>query len=159
MNGAARPPHASDHAALLALNNAHALELSWLTDAALAALLAGAWHARTVGDADALLLAFDQDAGYANANFAWFAARHARFVYIDRVVVADHARGGGLAAMLYAELIERARAAGHARLCCEVNHLPPNPASQVFHARLGFVPVGRATLAGGKQVDYLELAL
>ena len=41
-------------------------------------------------------------------------------------------------------------------VCCEVNAVPPNPASQAFHERLGFVQVGSAQLAGGaKTVTYM----
>ena len=34
---------------------------------------------------------------------------------------------------------------------------PPNPASDAFHERLGFVEVGQARLRNGKFVRYLEL--
>lgn len=154
-----RAPRAEEYPALLALNNAHATELSWQDPAAFAALLDDAWHVRTVGGADALLVAFDQDAAYDNANFAWFAARYRRFVYVDRIVVAGRARGLGHAVRLYRDLVERARAAGHALLACEINREPPNPGSRAFHERLGFAPVGDARLAGGKHVDYFVLRL
>ncbi len=154
-----RPVGAADHAALLALNNAHATELSWLDAPALARLLGIALHARTVGTCSALLVALDQDAPYANPNFAWFAARHRRFVYIDRVVVAASARGQGLARRLYRDLADTARAQGHSLLACEINLDPPNPASADFHRGLGFVSVGSARLPGGKQVGYHLCAL
>ena len=49
------------------------------------------------------------------------------------------------------------RAAGHARVVCEVNSDPPNPASDAFHAALGFAEVGQAVLATqGKVVRYLS---
>lgn len=146
--------------ALLALNNAHALELSWLAPERLVQLVGEAFVARRVGVADALLLAFDQDADYDSVNFLWFRERFDRFVYVDRVVVADAARGRGLARRLYADLFAAARAAGHARIVCEVNSDPPNPASDAFHAALGFVPVGTAEIHGGKKtVTYLERRL
>lgn len=146
--------------ALLALNNDHALELSWLTTEALAKLVAEAFVARRVGVADALLLAFDQDAPYDSVNFLWFRKRFERFVYVDRVVVADAARGRGLARRLYDDLFAVARAAGHERIVCEVNADPPNPASEAFHAALGFAAVGAAAIHGGKKtVTYLERGL
>ncbi|MFY8143737.1 MAG: GNAT family N-acetyltransferase [Caulobacter sp.] len=147
-------------AALLALNNAHAVELSWLEPERLARLVAEAFLARRVGVADALLLTFDQDADYDSPNFLWFRARYPTFVYVDRVVVADSARGRGLAKALYDDLFAAAKAAGHARIVCEVNSDPPNPASDAFHAALGFVPVGTAEIHGGKKtVTYLERRL
>ncbi|KTF30162.1 GNAT family acetyltransferase, partial [Xanthomonas vesicatoria] len=81
-----RAVQAHDHPALLALNNAHATALSLLDADGLAALLQMAWHARLVPPADGLLIALDQSAAYANANFAWLAERFTRFVYVDRIV-------------------------------------------------------------------------
>ncbi|HJV43881.1 GNAT family N-acetyltransferase, partial [Caulobacter sp.] len=133
-----------DGEALLALNNDHAVELSWLAPERLIRLVSEAFVARRAGVADALLLAFDQDADYDSVNFLWFRERFPRFVYVDRVVVSDAARGRGLARRLYNDLFAAARAAGHARIVCEVNSDPPNPASDAFHAALGFAPVGTA---------------
>ncbi|CAE1132694.1 GNAT family N-acetyltransferase [Xanthomonas euroxanthea] len=148
-----------DHRALLALNNAHATELSLLDADGLADLLQLAWHARIVAPADGLLIALDQRAVYANPNFAWMARRFARFVYIDRIVIAAHAHRRGLARQLYDELIHVARAAAQPRLVCEVNLVPPNPASLALHLQLGFRPIGNALLGNGKHVQYLEKLL
>ncbi|EJL21686.1 putative acetyltransferase, GNAT superfamily [Caulobacter sp. AP07] len=146
--------------ALLALNNAHAMELSWLEPDRLAHLVAEAFLAKRIGEADALLLAFDQDADYDSPNFLWFRARYPRFVYVDRIVVAAHARGRGHARRLYLDLFEQALRAGHARVVCEVNAIPPNPASDAFHAELGFVEVGTGEIHGGsKTVTYLARPL
>lgn len=150
----------SDGEALLALNNAHAVELSWLEPEKLAHLVAQAFVARRVGVADALLLTFDQAADYDSVNYLWFRERYPAFVYVDRVVVADSARGRGLARALYDDLFAAAKAAGHQRIVCEVNSDPPNPASDRFHAALGFVTVGTAAIHGGKKtVTYLERRL
>ena len=69
--------------ALLALNNAHAQELSWLEAERLEYLISEAFLARRIGRLDAFLLAFDQDARYDSPNFIWFRARYPRFVYVD----------------------------------------------------------------------------
>jgi predicted GNAT superfamily acetyltransferase len=143
-------------AAMLALNNAHARELSWLEPARLEQFVADAFLARRVGCLDAFLLAFDQDAPYHSPNFLWFRARYPRFVYVDRVVVASAARGRGLARALYDDLLDEARLRGHEHIVCEVNLAPPNPASDAFHAALRFAEVGRATIYdGSKTVRYL----
>jgi predicted GNAT superfamily acetyltransferase len=150
----------ADGHALLALNNDHAVELSWLEPERLTHLVGEAFVARRVGMADALLLTFDHTANYDSPNFLWFRERYPAFVYVDRVVVADAARGRGLARRLYDDLFAAAKAAGHERIVCEVNSDPPNPASDAFHAALGFVPVGTAQIHGGKKtVTYLERAL
>jgi hypothetical protein len=153
-------PLDADDAAALALNNAHATELSFLDPARFAALVRGAFRARRIGDVEALLLAFDQDADYDSPNFLWFRERYPRFVYVDRIVVAPAARGRGLARRLYDDLFAEAHRRGHDQIVCEVNTQPPNPASDAFHARLGFTEVGRATLPGGaKAVRYLRRVL
>ena len=92
------------HGDVLALNNAHAVELSWLEPGELFALLGQAFYARRVGKVDAFLLAFDQDATYDSPNYRWFCERYPRFVYVDRVVVTKAARGRGLARLLYGDL-------------------------------------------------------
>jgi uncharacterized protein len=145
---------------LLALNNAHARELSWLEPDRLGHLVSEAFLALRIGSVDAFLLAFDQDADYDSPNFVWFRARLARFVYIDRVVVAPSARGRGHARRLYNTLFEQASDSGHERVVCEVNSDPPNPASDAFHAASGFVEVGMAVIHGGnKTVRYLSREL
>jgi hypothetical protein len=141
---------------LLALNNAHAQELSWLEPERLRHLVAEAFYARRIGNLDAFLLAFDQDARYDSPNFLWFRDRYQRFVYVDRIVVASSARGLGCARRLYHGLFEQAVRAGHERVVCEVNSNPPNPGSDAFHAALGFVEVGSAAIHNGaKTVRYL----
>ena len=146
--------------ALLALNNAHAVELSWLEPERFAALVALAFWARQVGTDDAFLIAMDQDAAYDSPNFLWLRARYDRFVYVDRVVVADHARSRGLAQRLYAELFVAAANAGHTCVLCEVNSAPPNPASERFHLAQGFSEIGSAEIYGGeKTVRYLMRAV
>ena len=123
---------------LLALNNAHATELSWLEPDRLVQLVSTAWLALRIGNVAAFLLAFDHEAAYDAGNFLWFRARHARFVYIDRVVVAASARGRGHARRLCDAVFRRASDAGHDRIVCEVNVVPPNPVSAAFHAAQGF---------------------
>ena len=148
--------------ALLALNNAHAQQLSWLAPERLAHLVGQAFLARRIGLLDAFALAMDQDADYDSPNFQWFRARYRRFVYVDRIVVAASVRGRGYARKLYGDVFQHARRAGHARVVCEVNSRPPNPESEAFHAALGFVGVGSATIHNdSKTVRYLlrELAV
>src|SRR5260370_13536851 len=83
-----------------------------------------------------------------------------RFVYVDRVVVASSAGGRGYARRLYLDLLEDAVRAGHERVVCEINRRPPNPESDAFHAALGFVDVGSASIHNdSKTVRYLLRAL
>ena len=146
--------------ALLALNNAHAQELSWLEPERLEHLDQQAFLARRIGNLDAFLLAFDQDADYDSPNFLWFRERDERFVYVDRIVIALSARGLGLARLLHRELSAEAARVRHSCVACEVNSEPPNPASDAFHDALGLSEVGSARIHNGsKTVRYLLRAL
>ncbi len=153
--------HLSSLQGVLALNNEHAKETSFLDEESLAGLIKMAFYAEGVDrGATAFLIALDQGADYINPNFSWFLARYKSFVYIDRIIVAGSARGRGLARMLYEDLFSRAKAAGHERVVCEVNLEPPNPASDAFHATMGFVEVGQASIHNGtKTVRYFEKLL
>ena len=44
-------------------------------------------------------------------------------------------------------------------MTCEVNSDPPNPASDVFHAAMGFSVTGEALLDNGKTVRYMARLL
>jgi poly(A) polymerase/tRNA nucleotidyltransferase (CCA-adding enzyme) len=141
---------------LLTLNNRHAQALSWLTEARLIELVGHAFVAWRIGDVEAFILAFDQDAPYDGENFLWFKARYPRFIYVDRVVVAEAARGRGYAKRLYADLFATAARRGHSLIACEVNADPPNLESDMFHKRFGFQQVGSASLRSDeKTVRYL----
>ena len=144
---------------LLALNNAHAAQLSWLEPERLHHLIGQAFLARRIGNVDAFLLALDHGADYDSPNFLWFRSRYQRFVYVDRIVVAVSAQGRGYARRLYHDLFERAVQAGHGQVFCEINSSPPNPQSDAFHAALGFAEVGSASIHDGRTVRYLSRQL
>lgn len=150
------PPYTDDiFALLLALNNAHAEELSYKTPQGFRELIGAASHVRAAPGGLALLVAFHENCQYDSPNYLWLKARFPRFNYIDRVVVSAAARGQGLARRLYADLENRTLQEGRARLVCEINAVPPNPASDIFHQALGFAPVGEQVLADrGKTVRY-----
>lgn len=141
----------------LDLNNRHATELSLLTLDGLKALIARASYARWCPGETGFLIALDERADYPNPNFEWFRARFPHFAYVDRVVVDGDHRGLGLARQLYEDLF---RTADRSLVVCEVNRVPPNPASDAFHDRLGFRAVGSAELADRqKTVRYLAKRL
>jgi predicted GNAT superfamily acetyltransferase len=151
-----RPLIVDDLDWVLALNNAHAQEVNALERGALAALVEVAERSLVVEGRLAFSIALGEGAPTQGPNHAWFQARYGAFLYVDRIVVAPHARGRGLARQMYEELI---RDGGARPLCCEVNLLPPNPASLAFHQRLGFQDCGEALdPRNGKRVRYLMRA-
>ncbi len=151
---------AADIPAALALNNTaepHVptvgeARFRWLLE--LASLAVGAYRG---GDLLGLLIALSPRAAHDSPYYAWFDARYEAFLYIDRIVVGQAARGLGAGRALYAA------AEGFQprppRLTCEVNELPPNPVSLAFHTALGFRPVGTVETSPSKKVVMLEKPL
>ncbi len=146
-----------DREAILELTAAHEVETSPLDGEALDRLIAEAFHVGLADDGRAaFLIAFAESADYASPNFLWLRRRLSRFVYVDRVVVSPAARGQGLARGLYREVFDHTLASGRSIVCCEVNKVPPNEASDRFHAALGFGEIGQdGTADGKKRVRYL----
>ncbi len=142
----------ADFGAIVALNEADLSHLSPLTVVSLERL-AGIAAYFAVADVDGgvagFLLAIQSDALHESVNFRWFQARYAKYVYIDRVVVASDARRAGIASLLYEDLELDARAWGAPLIACEINVRPPNPHSLAFHDRHGFIEVGAQNLDGG----------
>ena len=131
-----------DGAHLLALNNAAEPQVNALSAAELAELTAMG-RLRIVRDGEglpsALLLTMREGAPYGvSLNYRWFSQRYDAFAYVDRIVVAPAARGTGVGRMLYEDAFALAAQEGLARVCAEVNVVPPNPGSLAFHQRLGF---------------------
>jgi predicted GNAT superfamily acetyltransferase len=97
--------------------------------------------------------------GYESLNYRWLSERYDRFAYVDRIAVAEAARGRRIGEALYAAAIE-AFAGNRPVLLAEVNLEPPNPGSLRFHKRLGFREVGERWEADrSKGVVYLERTL
>jgi predicted GNAT superfamily acetyltransferase len=109
------------------------------------------------GDFAGFLLAFRAGAAYANDNFSWFSARYGDFVYVDRIVIAAGAGGGGLGSRLYEDLFIWAETRGVPSVTCEYNLSPPNPRSAAFHQRHGFGEVGTRAIAGGAKTVSMQL--
>ena len=148
---------AQQRPAVLALNNAHAQETSWLSGQRLDALIQAAAITLYSPPAAGFLLAFEQSDDYDGANFLWFRERLPRFLYVDRVVVAQPFRRHGLGRLFYRELFRKAAAMRHTYVVCEINVSPPNPISDRFHDAFGFEEIGRATIDdGAKTGRYLS---
>lgn len=134
----------ADHAAVLALNNAAQPAVNALTDDEFAWIHAHAAYFRVCADVQGVagfVICLPSGLEYWSDNYKWFAARYPGFLYLDRVVVAERARGQGVGRALYADL--HAFAAGRwPRVTLEVNLRPPNPVSDAFHAAMGYVAVG-----------------
>jgi predicted GNAT superfamily acetyltransferase len=145
----------ADLPAARALNNGAVPAVPPMTEEEMAALVAASSLSLVAIDVAApedplgFLVAMDPDADYDGENFRFFLDRGRDFVYVDRIVVAEAARGSGVGRLLYQAVFARATRDGRGEVDCEVNLRPANPESLAFHARLGFVQVGEQETKGG----------
>jgi predicted GNAT superfamily acetyltransferase len=154
-----RSAHPADLPSVLALNAESEHFLSPLTLERLRVLAGEAdahWVVEDEGSIVAFLLAFREAAAYDSVNYKWFQARYPRFLYIDRVVVSNAAKGRGLGTVLYRTAFAHAEAASVPLVACEFDVDPPNPVSARFHAKFGFREVGQQRVGGGKKVVSLQ---
>ncbi len=136
---------------LLALNNSAVPNVNHLERQDLDDLLTIACYARLASVDDeplGALIALWPEVHYESANYRWFSQRFEDFLYVDRVIIADGARGKGIGQAIYRD-IERFASARATSIALEVNSLPPNPVSMRFHQSAGFAPVGEQTHEGG----------
>jgi predicted GNAT superfamily acetyltransferase len=156
-----RPATPADLPAVLVLNEQSVQFLSPLSAERLARLHGlAALHCvvEQGGVVIAFLLAFREGTDYDSVNYTWFAERYARYLYIDRIVVAPDARARGAGSALYEHAFAHAARAAVPMLACEFDIQPANPASARFHARFGFREVGRQSVAGGSKRVSLQAA-
>jgi uncharacterized protein len=149
----------TDFEAVLALNLESERFLSPLSLARLISIDAQADVHRVVemdGEVVAFVLALREGQAYDSVNYRWFAERYSRFLYIDRVVVANSHQGQGMGRRLYEAVFARAHEASVPLIAAEFDVEPPNPVSERFHQTLGFVEVGRQLTTGGKKQVSLQ---
>ena len=94
---------------------------------------------------------------YDSVNHLWFCGRFEEFLYLDRIMVAEHARRRGIGSLIYDAMEEHARAFG--RMVCEVNSDPPNEPSIAFHRGRGYQERGHRRMPDGHEVVLLEKPL
>jgi hypothetical protein len=99
---------------------------------------------------------------YDSQNLRWFEAwlegRNESLIYVDRIAIAETARGQNTGEKLYSAAF--AAFTETDLIGCEVNTAPDNPGSHRFHQRLGFTEVGtRQYDDGRKGVAYYIRAL
>jgi uncharacterized protein len=156
-----RDATAEDRARLLELNGASVQQLSPLDQARLDYLLALAHSCLVAEDANGevagFALAVAPGAHYDSINYAWFAERFERFLYLDRIAVDAERRRQGVGALLYGAMEQAG--AEFQRMVCDVNIRPRNEASLAFHAARGYREVGQLEHGTGKTVALMSKEL
>jgi uncharacterized protein len=131
---------------ILALNNDAVPAVPESTGVELAALLVASSFGFAAVSKEELLgfvIGFEPGSDYASPNYRYFEDRGTDHLYVDRIVVAESARGMRVGQTLYRRVIDLAVEQGRDEVTCEVNTDPPNPGSLAFHSRMGFKEVDR----------------
>lgn len=91
----------------------------------------------------AFLMAMREGAdGYDSENYRWFSAKYDKFLYVDRIAIAEPFRHQGIGKKLYQTVFEHAKKIGAPFVTCEIDTIPYNAISLNFHKSLGFHEVG-----------------
>lgn len=153
---------AADRAAVLALNNNATPHVNALSADEFAWITSRADYFRVAEDERGLaafVIALRPGLEYWSLNYRWFSDRGGEFLYLDRIVVDERARGAGVGRAMYDD-ITRFASGRWPVITLEVNLLPPNPGSLAFHEKLGFKRVGvREEEGGSKAVALMERAV
>jgi predicted GNAT superfamily acetyltransferase len=136
-----RPIESKDIEAILELNQTSVKVLSPLDRSAVLSLI-GMSALSVVVEKDhqvaGFLIGLTHDTAYESINYAWFNNQYDRFFYVDRIVVSDRFRGLGLASLLYQHIIKWAESHALPQVFAEIDVLPPNTPSLLFHQKFGF---------------------
>ncbi len=135
-----------DFPTVLLLNNDAVPAVPAITQSELVALVAASTFGIAAVSEDELLgfvIGFETGTDYDSPNYRYFEERGTDHLYVDRIVVAENARGMRVGQTLYKRVVELAVEQGRAEVTCEVNVEPPNPGSLAFHSRLRFSEVAQ----------------
>lgn len=149
-----------DWPTVLALNQASVRELSPMDEQRLGFILDLAHRSLVAEDGDqvaAFAIAVAPGTDYDSANYRWFSERYERFLYLDRIAVAQAHRRRGLGALLYDAIEQAAQPFG--RMVCDVNVEPRNDASLAFHLARGYEDIGRLQHGDVKTVALMRKEL
>jgi uncharacterized protein len=155
-----REPTNADWPRLLELNQASVDELSALDEPRLQLVLSLARRSLVVesdGGVVAFAIAMAPGVPYDSENYRWFSDHFERFLYLDRVAVAESMRRRGIGAQLYDAMESEAQAYG--RMVCEVNLIPRNDPSLAFHASRGYREIDRLEHGAEKVVALMSKEL
>ena len=91
----------------------------------------------------AFMIVLREGKDYGSENYLYFSKKFDEFLYIDRIVIDEFARGIGLGRTLYNQLIEHAKKTGVKTITAEIDTEPVyNNVSLLFHEAMGFKEVG-----------------
>ena len=89
----------------------------------------------------AFVLCMREGNSYHSENYKYLSKLFPKFLYVDRIVVQENFRRKGIAKKIYSKVISTAKD-NNLDVLCEVNTIPSNEPSLVFHEKMGFEEVG-----------------
>lgn len=96
-----------------------------------------------------------ENTNYQSINYKFFQKRHNKFLYIDRIAIANKYQSSGIGSNLYNKLLS-IKEKLNMPICAEVNIDPPNKLSINFHRKHGFSEITECTIKEGYSVVYME---
>ncbi|HEX7342191.1 MAG TPA: GNAT family N-acetyltransferase [Rhodanobacteraceae bacterium] len=150
---AIRDVHEHDLDAVLALNNTAEGGISPMDTTQLHQFHQTADYFRVAevdGQLAGFLIALREHADCAGAHFQWFRQRYERFVYIDRIVVANAYRRHGLGRVFYSDVQSYAEPRVPL-LACAVDLEPRDDVAVLFHGTYGFSELGQQITPGSQR--------
>lgn len=156
-----RDARKEDYPAIVGLNDGEVEHTSPMDLKRLGLLASLAAYFRVALSGDrvvAFLLAMKDGVPYKNDNYGWFSTRYSSFLYIDRIVVGSDFQGCGIGTLFYQDVFTFSRQTGIPMITCEINTIPPNKRSTVFHAGFGFREVGSQSFLEGRKKVSMQAA-
>jgi predicted GNAT superfamily acetyltransferase len=132
---------AKDIETILELNEISVKVLSPMDKSKLLRLIEMSALSIVVEEADQVagfLLAFTDNVEYESINYKWFNKNYDSFLYIDRIVISEKFRGKGGASKLYKYALDWATDHSLATIFAEIDVMPANEPSLLFHQKWGF---------------------
>ena len=102
------------------------------------------------------LICLRENTNYQSINYKFFQKRHNKFLYIDRIAIANKYQSSGIGSNLYSKLLS-IKDKFNIPICAEVNIDPPNEVSINFHIKHGFSKITESTIKEGYSVVYMEI--
>lgn len=105
------------------------------------------------------LLCLTRGENYSSINYKWFEDQFDSFLYVDRVVVSKNFRGIGVASIFYRYVLDWAAKKKYPRIVAEIDVMPPNQASLLFHKKFGFKELELLEHSENKVVSLQEMKI
>ncbi|MDR9826759.1 GNAT family N-acetyltransferase [Vibrio sp. FNV 38] len=105
------------------------------------------------------LIALIENVEYESINYRWFNEHFESFLYIDRIVISEKAQGKGIASKLYQHALDTATDHSIACVFAEIDVMPPNEASLLFHKKMGFKELELLKHSEDKMVSLQQLVV